>query len=48
MPLETVLGFEYDSFKSDIWALGVLLLQYLVGKNNIFGSPIFYYYNEKY
>lgn len=45
MPLETVLRFEENSYKVDIWSLGVILLQYLLEKNHIFGSPIFYYYN---
>lgn len=38
MPLESILHHPNQSYKSDIWPVGVILLQFVVRKYNVFNS----------
>ena len=38
MPIESILHFHSQSFNSDIWPVGVILLQFVIRKYNTFNS----------
>lgn len=38
MPLESILHHSQQSYQSDIWPVGVILLQFVVRKYNIFNN----------
>lgn len=38
MPLESILHYREQSYESDIWPVGVTLLQFVARKYNIFNS----------
>lgn len=38
MPLESILHHSHQSYQSDIWPVGVILLQFVVRKYNIFNN----------
>jgi hypothetical protein len=46
MPLETHLQKETIPFKADLFSLGVVAAQVLIGKNQIFGSKSFWYFDK--
>ena len=37
-PLETVMRFGNQTYAADIWPVGVIFLQFVLRKNNIFNS----------
>jgi cell division control protein 7 len=38
MPLESILHHSQQSYQSDIWPVGVILLQFIARKYNIFNN----------
>jgi cell division control protein 7 len=38
MPLESILHHSHQSYQSDIWPVGVILLQFVIRKYNIFNN----------
>lgn len=38
MPLESILHHAHQSYQSDIWPVGVILLQFVARKYNIFNN----------
>lgn len=38
MPIESILHHQAQSYNSDIWPVGVILLQFVVRKYNIFNN----------
>ena len=38
MPIESILHHQFQSYNSDMWPVGVILLQFVVRKYNIFNN----------
>lgn len=38
MPLESILHFQEQSYEVDVWAVGVIFLQFLTRKYNLFSN----------
>jgi hypothetical protein len=38
MPIESILHDKYQTYESDIWPVGVILLQFILRKYNIFNN----------
>ena len=47
MPLDTLLFKDCSDFKIDVWAIGIIFLQFLFKKNYVFHCTHFLVFNEK-